>query len=51
VGVFVGGGGRVMQVLHGIPVRRAAFEPLLAVQTEQAAANSNNVKQSCLPNL
>jgi hypothetical protein len=29
--VFVGGGGRVLQVLHGIPVRRASFEPLLAV--------------------
>jgi hypothetical protein len=44
-------GGRVLQVLQVIPVRRASFEPLLAVQTEQAAANSNNVKQSYLPNL
>jgi hypothetical protein len=29
--VFVGGGGRELAVLRGIPVRRASFEPLLAV--------------------
>ena len=48
--VFVGGGGRVLQVLPVIPVReshRASVSSFYGA----SSGNSNNVKQSYLPNL
>jgi hypothetical protein len=48
--VFVGGGGRVLQVLPVIPDReshRASVSSFYGA----SSGNSNNVKQSYLPNL
>jgi hypothetical protein len=49
--VFVGGGGRVLQVLPVIPVRESHRASVSSQFYGASSGNSNNVKQSYLPNL